>query len=31
MIVNHYGLAKLEEIAKLNFKNTEKIQALINK
>jgi ribonuclease HIII len=31
MIVNHYGLAKLEEIAKLNFKNTEKIKALINK
>lgn len=30
-IVNKYGFDKLKEIAKLNFKNTEKIKNLLNK
>lgn len=30
-IVNKYGINKLNEIAKLNFKNTEKIKNLLNK
>jgi ribonuclease HIII len=30
-IASKYGLEKLEEIAKLNFKNTEKIEAIIKK
>ena len=30
-IVNKYGFDKLNEIAKLNFKNTEKIKELISK
>ena len=30
-IVKKYGIEKLNEIAKLNFKNTEKIKSLINK
>ena len=30
-IVNKYGIDKLKDIAKLNFKNTEKIKNLLNK
>ena len=30
MIVQKYGINKLNEIAKLNFKNTDKIKELLN-
>ena len=30
-IVNKYGFDKLKEVAKLNFKNTEKIKELLKK